>query len=158
MLITFETDRLSVDRALRSPTLIAATRQIATPAVTRNLPPDLVVTGTVNAEAWLSRLMAGSSVMTIEDAKDVIGFLTLFETADGDLMLGYLLAETVWGKGIATELVRGLVQALRARSWHGQVLGGVDPANAASAAVLKKAGFKPAGSLPTGTDLFAIDL
>ena len=58
-----------------------------------------------------------------------------------DLRIGYLIAEQDWGKGLATELLAGLVAWARSQPSVHSVTGGVDPANLASARVLTKNGF-----------------
>jgi RimJ/RimL family protein N-acetyltransferase len=55
--------------------------------------------------------------------------------------LGYMLAEESWGKGIATELVSGVVQHLPTGRQI-TVMGGVGNDNLGSAKVLEKAGFR----------------
>lgn len=74
--------------------------------------------------------------------------MILFEiealSGDGvDLRLGYVIAESSWGKGIATELVAGLVEWAVASTGIVSISGGVAPGNLASARVLGKAGFSP---------------
>lgn len=78
--------------------------------------------------------------------------MILFESDDeksGSVVrLGYLLSESAWGQGLASELVRGFVD------WCGTVeiaaiLGGVERDNTASQRVLTKNGFM---SQPTAED------
>ena len=72
--------------------------------------------------------------------------------------IGYLLAEPTWGKGYATELVTGLVEALRSEAPM-TLLGGVDTKNPASARVLEKAGFRLSAELSDDeTSIFALEL
>ncbi len=56
------------------------------------------------------------------------------------MRLGYLLAERAWGKGIASELIRGLVEWCR-KSGIASIVGGVERNNIASRRVLEKNGF-----------------
>ena len=81
----------------------------------------------------------------------VIGFAGLKRLpALGEVDLGYRLLPAYWGAGLATEAGRavlgygfGLLQLRR-------VIGLVHPENAASARVLEKLGFRPAGSVEFG--------
>ncbi len=77
---------------------------------------------------------------------ELLGLLILAEfPADNGprvIHLGYLLGETAWGRGLATELISGLVSALRNLGEPIQLLGGVENANPASARVLVKNGFQ----------------
>ena len=84
-------------------------------------------------------------MLTVTTARDeeLIGLVILAQDPDAALPtvhLGYLFAKSVWGRGAASEVVTGLVQSLRA-SAPVRLVGGVDPANPASARVLEKAGF-----------------
>ena len=56
-------------------------------------------------------------------------------------MIGYMFAQSAWGKWYASELVLGLVATLRAAGFK-YAFGGVADQNPASARVLEKAGFE----------------
>ena len=56
------------------------------------------------------------------------------------LRLGYMLAESSWGKGLASELVRGVVEWCENKD-VASVTGGVERDNIASRRVLEKCGF-----------------
>ena len=75
------------------------------------------------------------------------GLLILFERATDDhlceLRIGYVLAEDCWGRGLATELVGGLVDWARSEPTIGSVSAGVARLNPASARVLVVNGFQP---------------
>ena len=72
--------------------------------------------------------------------------------------IGYLLAETVWGQGIATELMKGFVSSVK-NNGPLRLAGGVDRGNPASARVLQKAGFvvEPDLSAPD-IDMYALNI
>ena len=77
-----------------------------------------------------------------------VGLMILFETqaeegnGQVDVRLGYLLSEAVWGKGIASELVRGFVRWCRGHESISSIAGGVAQDNLASKRVLEKNGFE----------------
>lgn len=90
-----------------------------------------------------------------------VGLLILFEMPNdlgvgaSELRLGYVLAEDSWGKGLASELVSGLVTWCRARDAAdaiGSIAGGVAKSNPASARVLEKAGFSPSDREDEGSE------
>jgi len=120
--------------------------------VTEFLPNELrYETGQTEIETWVSAVTEGSTVFlvrTIED-EELTGVLIVHENVKEDgsttMRLGYLFGEKYWGRGLATELVRGLVAELEASGFTGEVLGGVEPDNAASASVLEKSGFVAVG-------------
>jgi len=59
-----------------------------------------------------------------------------------DVRIGYVIAEAVWSRGLATELVRGLVDWARAQPSIRTLTGGVDASNQASVRVLVRNGFE----------------
>ncbi|MGB3635831.1 MAG: GNAT family N-acetyltransferase, partial [Rubrobacteraceae bacterium] len=76
-----------------------------------------------------------------------IGLTILFETDAGsvpggiEIRIGYLLSEPAWGKGYATELIRGFIGWSRGHTKIHSLAGGVKRGNAASARILEKNGF-----------------
>lgn len=97
------------------------------------------------------------------DSHRAVGLLLLHESATGspeasELRLGYLIAESEWGQGYASELVRGLVDWARRRAF-GSVIAGVAAHNVPSLRVLEKCGFTPDEGSCHGTELvYRIDL
>lgn len=142
----FETDRLSVavlgDPA--RPGLIRQAGAILTPQATAFLPPALrVAPGGPDAAAWLRRAARDATVLTVHEiGGGLAGFVLLHDGGAGEIMFGYLLAERLWGRGLGTELLAGLVSALRAAGCTAVLIGGVDPMNAASMRILRKTGFR----------------
>lgn len=62
-----------------------------------------------------------------------------------DVRIGYVLAEAAWSRGLATELVGGLVKWARTQPSVHTLTGGVDTANQASIRVLVKNSFELVG-------------
>ncbi len=163
----FDTDRLSVrhwrgalEGAARAE-LEADLAAILSPAVLAPLPPSLHWDGARESlPGWIEARAAESDVLLVtgRESGALLGLMILApdpEAPEGPaLHLGYLLAETAWGKGYASELVQGLVAA---RTGQGplRLIGGVERSNPASARVLVKAGFAvdPALSDP-GTEIY----
>lgn len=117
---------------------------ILTPQVTRSLPPAWQGDYTLErARDWIKeRDDDGVTLIVVEKStRSPIGFIILFESTDGrDLRLGYLLAEPAWGKGFASELIKGLVEWCKNNNIY-TVTGGVENDNIASIRVLEKNGF-----------------
>ena len=102
------------------------------------------------AAEWIDeRDLEGLTLLVLEKSTRVpVGLIILFETSfdDGpEVRLGYLLAESSWGKGFATELVDGLVRWSHGQSGISSLAGGVARDNPASRRVLEKNGFTPSG-------------
>ena len=116
-----------------------------TPQVTQSLPPSWQGSySSERASSWIKeRDSEGMTLLVIEkNNKSAIGLVILSASADGrDLRLGYLLNESVWGKGFASELISGLIEWCRENKIS-SVTGGVEQNNRASKKVLEKAGFK----------------
>lgn len=168
ILTPFFTERLSVcswqaavnDSSARLGLETALVR-ILTPRVLLPLPPSLRLEEKAGGiSAWVDARDAESDVYLVEQRSNakLIGLLILaHEPGDGPtpkIHLGYLLAETAWGQGLATELVKGVIGALR-DDGPLMLLGGVGKDNVASARVLKKAGLASSADLSTmDTDIY----
>lgn len=165
----FATDRLTV-RPWREALADEASRtrfdsdlaSILTPRVLEHLPIPLRPDKAGEAvRDWFSARAAESDILLVARAGTdrLLGLLILAADA-GDpesrtLRVGYLFAEAAWGRGFATEVLRGLLAAL-AGDGPVKLVGGVGKRNPASARVLAKAGFRidPGLSSPD-TDVFA---
>jgi ribosomal-protein-alanine N-acetyltransferase len=101
------------------------------------------------AEYWIEARDAESPTSLAIDRQSgqPIGLLILFEAAAEDhrdqldIRLGYIVAESVWGRGLASELVGGFVTWALAESTIASISGGVASRNMASVQVLHKNGF-----------------
>jgi RimJ/RimL family protein N-acetyltransferase len=130
--------------------LVAAVRSVLTRATTAELPPDWRGEfDDARAAGWIEERDAESpTLLAIERATGgPVGLLILFESPTGgepgrvDVRLGYVLAESAWGRGLGSELVGGLVGWARAEPDVASITGGVAPDNVASARVLIRNGF-----------------
>ena len=120
--------------------------EMLTEPVTESLPEEWRGAFTKErAVEWIEeRDREGATLLVVERASGApVGLVILFEvdTPGGiELRLGYLLAEVAWGRGIASELVEGVVQWSR-EAGFASIVGGVERANVASRRVLEKNGF-----------------
>jgi len=150
MALSFETSRLKVfeisgDMAPSELTvLLNRVPDILTPPVVENLPPYFHgINSKADAQAWFERMISESRLFLVKPADEdtVIGFVFAFVENGCDAHIGYLLGEQYWGKGLASELLQGVIeQSGKTESWV-KLIGGVDRSNQASAKLLQKLGF-----------------
>jgi RimJ/RimL family protein N-acetyltransferase len=151
---SFETDRLRVAPwhrlAAETPCDLAdVVVAVLTPATTADLPPDWQGEfDRVRAARWVADRDAEAVMLLVASRDDAqpIGIVAL--VADGEsaspgveVRLGYVLAEAAWGRGLATELVGGLLRWANAEPSVARISGGVSVDNPASLRVLTKQGF-----------------
>ncbi|MDC0737971.1 GNAT family N-acetyltransferase [Cognatishimia sp. SS12] len=172
MIKDFETDRLRVrnwDTVLQQGAaprwLEADLAKLLTDDVLQFLPPPLQLSEGRNQIAdWVSMQTDEGDTFLVQDRHSgrVLGLLILADFKDSSgaiqLHIGYLFAQDAWGKGYATELVKGLIAAAP----MGQkvtLLGGVGRNNPGSAKVLLKAGFTVDSDLSDSeTEMYALPL
>lgn len=139
-------------RPLRSGDAAAIAHQINTEAITYNLARVPFPYGLSDAEEFLSWALPQQektrfcAICLKEDPEILRGSISYEWLADKDAAeLGYWLAVPLWGRGLMSE-------AVAAMSAHAFAVAGIDlitasyfKENPASGAVLRKAGFEPAG-------------
>jgi RimJ/RimL family protein N-acetyltransferase len=147
--------------------LARAVAAILTPKTTQALPLAWQGEYTVaRARRWIAERDGESTALLLVDRNsgEPVGLMLLHEDAkehdtQRQLRIGYVIKETDWGKGIASELVAGLVDWARSQPQIGSIIAGVEPQNAASVRVLTKNGFSCTGHDSTGeTDTYALEL
>jgi len=169
----FKTDRVSIlnwnfiesQTELKNYTTESVLK-IMTPNVTKVLPDGWQNLDTVDkAENWIiERKKDGNFYsITLKETNKIIGFMFLYENNEikesEELRLGYLLAESIWGKGIGSELIKGLVKYCNDSKIIESISGGVEKDNVGSIKVLEKNGFyKSNEKLPGNMLLYKIDL
>jgi len=147
----FETVRLRVRDRSAGPSadrLRADLTALLVPEVLAPLPPGLAFQDGDSPAAWLDALERQAMVkLVVSQAGAVVGLLILADP-DGDgraAHLGYLFRPDVWGRGLATELIEGLIIAARGYTGLVTLYAGVAPGNPGSSRVLEKAGFARIG-------------
>ena len=161
----FGTERLSVAHWAETIAVPVARRRFATqlpdlltPNVIIHLPPFFDLTDQ-NMDQWIDARDAESDIYLIRETSTdaIIGLMFLTPPYNNDIHLGYLLGQTTWGEGYASELLAGLV--LHVPKTGFRLLGGVGRENPASAHVLRKTGFQIVPELSdTETEMFGITL
>ncbi len=146
--MSYETSRLSVDEitsdlsAAQLSRLLAAIPHILTADVVKNLPPYFHgITTEAEALLWFKRMMEESRLWMVTDSKQghPIGFIFAF-VEHTTAHIGYLLKQSHWGKGLASELLKAFINEVTHTGWR-VLIGGVDRSNIASAKLLLKLGF-----------------
>lgn len=162
----FKTERLIVEPwdkdELADPNsnLLNQVQDILDAEVTAFLPDHLMYTEKTNVSEWCQAFDKGayiSTVGTLDNA--LVGLLTLRHSVSDPMHLGYIFGKNSWGKGFATELVKGLIDHLRGNKYKGVVHAGVTHGNPASVRVLQKVGFEaihPASGQATDVDYFQL--
>jgi ribosomal-protein-alanine N-acetyltransferase len=163
LMLHFRTNRLMVadwapHLAVPEP-LTAALGPVLTPSVLAHLPPSMQLDPEQGIPAWITARAAESTVLTVTDtSNDTLAGLVVLHHDEQTCHLGYLLAESAWGRGLGSELIAGLVTAMTPMAPM-TVVGGVGHDNPASARVLVKSGFaKDTASSPPDTDLYRLTL
>ena len=153
--LRFETERLEVDDwhimvETHGLDLTAEVRALLTPSTTASLPVEWRGEySVVRTQQWIDERDAESPTLLVVDrsTNQAIGLVILFFVAQPHgsgafiVQIGYILCESVWGRGLGTELVSGLVTWARARPTIISLVAGVDPSHATSVRVLVKNGF-----------------
>jgi ribosomal-protein-alanine N-acetyltransferase len=151
----FDTKRLSVSswtnqvKGLDSEINFAEkVTEILSPNVTKALPDGWQSIDTINgAQEWINERNKESHFVTIQlsTTNERVGFIFLYESDSEhefhDLRFGYLLSEKVWGKGLGTELIEGLIKWCKKEGNIKLISGGVETDNIGSIKVLEKTGF-----------------
>ena len=98
-----------------------------------------------DAKHWIADPGQGEHFAVVH-ANGVIGTVGLdVRDGSGALELGYWLAKPFWGRGFMTEAASAVIKALRACDESAAVTCSHFEDNAASAAVIRKLGFRPQG-------------
>ncbi len=168
----FETSRLRVGEWHSVPLrpgrdLAVVVTEMLTDGTTRSLPSAWHGAYTPErAQAWIAERDEESATLlaTGRESGEPLGLVILFELAaddqpdDLDLRLGYLLAEPAWGRGLASELIEGLVSWCRSQPSIRSIAAGVATDNVASARVLTNNGFAPVGHPDHGEQIYELSL
>ena len=122
--------------------------KILSKKVTKSLPDGWQEIDSIKkAIEWIKNRAEESTFLIVQlnSTLEVVGFLFLYESNLSDksieLRLGYLLSESVWGRGLGSELIRGLVQWCEDHSDITSISCGIESENLGSIKVLEKNGF-----------------
>jgi len=145
--ITYQTSRLSVVEVFNSDAdkgLLVDIMKLLTPKVVENLPPYFTNIRSVSAaQIWFEKMLIESRLFVVKDIgkNTAIGFVFVSVENDSDAYIGYLLGESYWGNGYATELLKGLIAFINHENKLKRLIAGVDANNLVSSKLLNKLGF-----------------
>ena len=122
--------------------------RILTPEVTKALPDGWQhIKRSSDAEKWVKDRADECHFIVVQENStgEIVGFIFLYEMGlqgvAHELRFGYLLSESVWGKGLGTELIKGLIDWCQTERNIASLSGGVEKDNIGSIKVLEKNGF-----------------
>jgi len=152
----FETERLQITPWHEhggADDLAMTVTSLLTEAATRALPDDWRGAYSIDrTRQWIAERDADSTTLLASerDTDQPVGLVMLFESSlevdreldDVELRIGYLVAESLWGNGFASEIVSGLVSWAHTMDVPITLLAGVETGNAASIRVLTKNKFE----------------
>lgn len=161
---TFQTERLKVvgyinyvTNQTNQASFANQVLNIMSPKVTHALPTGWQnINTTLDANNWINKITEECSFLLVQlkDTEEVIGFIFLYEPANMkqpvDIRLGYLLSEKYWGKGIGSELIKGLLTWCSFSGAISSITAGIELDNFASIKVLMKNNFENIGSNDEG--------
>lgn len=149
----FETERLAVapwHQAVlpERRTLAHVVAGMLTPRTTATLPDDWHGSfSDERARNWITEQDLEGTNLLVSDRRvgEPVGLMFLSEIEESfgtlELRLGYLIQESSWRRGFASELVEGLIEWAEATGGIDSLVGGVALDNLASAKVLMNNGF-----------------
>jgi [ribosomal protein S5]-alanine N-acetyltransferase len=147
--LAFETERLVVETVIDAASISSdMVIEILSDSTTKYLPPDWQCLSTDRQIVeWITHRLKDGLMCTVclRSLKQTAGFLFVYglveQEDDNSVRIGYVISEQFWGRGIASELVEGLLNACRNIGNIATVIGGVDSDNIGSKKVLIKNGF-----------------
>ena len=161
---TYQTSRLSVVEVFsgtqETETLVSIT-ELLTPKVVESLPPYFRnINSLSDAQDWYKKMVSESRLFMVKHTgtNTTIGFVFVFVGNDADAHIGYLLGESYWGKGYATELLKGLIDFIKHENKIKRLIAGVATNNIVSSKLLHKLGFVKSASENNETDFYEYQL
>lgn len=170
--LTFETARLQIENwevilsdSFKREKLEQELNRIITSKVTHRLPLSMQFSAEHDSiSKWIDARANETEVLCAHarDTAALVGLILLFKNPEKSealtVQLGYFFGEPNWGKGYATEMITGLITAIKG-GLQARLVAGVDRDNAASVGVLEKSGFKKIPEQTTaGRYYFEIDV
>jgi len=144
---TYQTSRLSVVEVVsgtQETDILVSITKLLTPKVVESLPPYFRnINSLTDAQDWFNKMASESRLfMVMYPSTDmIIGFVFVFVENDVDAHIGYLLGESYWGKGYATELLKGLIDFIKHENKIQRLIAGVATNNIVSSKLLHKLSF-----------------
>ena len=144
---SYRTTRLQIGEIFNSnqdPEFLESVMEILTPSVVENLPPYFQDVNSISsAREWLKQIVSDGRLFMVKRIGEskAIGFVFLSTENNGDTHIGHLLGESYWGKGYATEILKGLMDFIESEAQTTRLIAGVATDNVASIKLLQNVGF-----------------
>ena len=154
---SYQTTRLKIGEVFNSKQdseFLVSVIEILTPSVVESLPPYFHDVNSIpSAQKWLAQVISDGRLFIVKliGESKAIGFVFLSTENSGDTHIGYLLGEPYWGKGYATEILKGLIDFIKSEDQVTRLIAGVATDNVASIKLLQKLGFIHSSSEVNGT-------
>lgn len=157
MNFSYQTTKFQIDEVFNSnqdSEFFVSVMDILTPSVVESLPPYFQNVNSISsAQEWLKHVVSDGRLFIVKlvGESKAIGFVFLSTEDSGDTHIGYLLGESFWGKGYATEILKGLIDFIKSEDQVTRLIAGVDTDNVASIKLLQRLGFIHSSNEDNGT-------
>jgi RimJ/RimL family protein N-acetyltransferase len=161
---SYQTPRLQIAEVYNSnqnSEFLVSVLDILTPSVVGSLPPYFQNVNSISsAREWLKQIVSDGRLFVVKlvGESKAIGFVFLSTENSGDTHIGYLLAESYWGKGYATEILKGLIDFIKSEDQVTRLIAGVATDNVASIKLLQKLDFIHSSTEDNGTMFYEYQL
>lgn len=142
-------------------TMLLSIVTLLTPNVVETLPPYFHNINTTNdANRWFSNMKSDSHLfgLILKGTTTPIGFVFLSKSSNNKTHIGYLLGDTFWRKGYASEVLLAFIIQCRENRLVKMLVGGVDQDNISSAKLLSKLGFTKSHTQTDGVCFYQLVL
>lgn len=160
MSFSYQTSRLQISEIFNSkqePDFLISVVGVLTPKVVENLPPYFQnINSIASGQKWLEQIISDGRLFIVKlaDESHLIGFVFLSSENASGAHIGYLLGESYWGNGYATEILKGLIDFIELEGKITHLIAGVATDNEASIKLLHKLGFNKNSNEGNGTMFF----
>jgi len=161
---SYQTPRLQIAEVYNSnqnSEFLVSVLDILTPSVVGSLPPYFQNVNSISsAREWLKQIVSDGRLFVVKlvGESKAIGFVFLSTENSGDTHIGYLLAESYWGKGYATEILKGVIDFIKSEDQVTRLIAGVATDNVASIKLLQKLDFIHSSTEDNGTMFYEYQL
>ena len=141
--------------------ILVSITELLTPKVVESLPSYFRNINSISAaQNWFKKMVSESRLFMVKHTgtNTTIGFVFVFVGNDAEAHIGYFLGESYWGKGYATELLKGLIDFIKHENKIIRLIAGVATNNIVSSKLLHKIGFVKSASENNETDFYEYQL
>lgn len=157
MNFSYKTSRLQIGEIFTStqePDFFVSVIGVLTRKVVENLPPYFQNINSIqSAQKWLEHIISDGRLFMIHlsGESNLIGFVFLSKETTNGAHIGYLLGESYWNNGYATEILNGFIDFIESENKITNLIAGVAKDNIPSIKLLNKLGFRQSSNEENGT-------